>query len=85
VRQRAPESTLEVIGLIDRFIDGKLDYDFEWDDFISWKNETPQVEKIRNQINQFGNLLSRDTMEEYCLLLVAERNRLASLLNREVR
>jgi hypothetical protein len=31
-------------------IDGTLEYPLEWDDFISWRHENPNIEKIRDRI-----------------------------------
>jgi hypothetical protein len=40
----------EVVGLIDRFIDGRLRFVLEWDDFVSWENSNPGIEKVRARI-----------------------------------
>lgn len=46
-----PVSALpELIGVIDRFLDGKLAYPLEWDDFVSWKSENPGIEDVRLRI-----------------------------------
>jgi hypothetical protein len=43
-------SLREAINLIDRFIDGNMHYPLAWDDFISWENENPSVEALRDKV-----------------------------------
>jgi hypothetical protein len=84
IRFRSADSVEELIHLIDRFIDGPLRYDLEWDDFISWKNDNPHLEDIRNRIGEFEPLLLSPTKENrirYSNHLIEERNRLSALLN----
>jgi hypothetical protein len=38
-------------------------YDLEWDDFISWEADNPQVEQIRNRIGEHEMLLFQVTKE----------------------
>jgi hypothetical protein len=59
-------------------------YDLEWDDFISWKADNPQIEQIRNRIGEHEILLFSGNMrnrELYANYIVEERNRLAAILN----
>ena len=35
VRERRATGLSDVVGLVDRFIDGKMRYELEWDDFIA--------------------------------------------------
>jgi hypothetical protein len=73
----------ELIALIDRFLDKKPRYDLEWDDFISWKNDNPQVEQVRLKIGEFEPLLFSKRKEDklrYRNIVIEERNRLAALL-----
>jgi hypothetical protein len=50
VRDHEIESLAELIDLLDRFLDDDLSYPLEWDDFISWKNPNPSVERVRDRI-----------------------------------
>jgi hypothetical protein len=53
--------SLQAIDLVDRFIDDKLEYPLEWDDFISWKNANESVERLRNQFADLEpSLMSKD-------------------------
>jgi hypothetical protein len=88
LHQNPAESPRDLVGLIDRFLDGPMRYDLEWDDFISWKNENSHVEEIRNRICQFEPLLVSKTKGDRALYrrkLIEERNRLAHLLGLGVR
>lgn len=88
LRQNPAESTRDLVDLIDRFLDGPMRYDLEWDDFISWQNSNAHVEEIRNRIGQFEPLLfSKDKSDRslYRQKLIEERNRLARLLGMVVR
>jgi hypothetical protein len=72
----------DLVGLFDRFLDGPMAYDLEWDDFISWKNENPNIEEVRDRLGQFEPLLfSQNVSEkaEYRLQILNERNRAAAL------
>ena len=40
----------DLVVMIDAFLDDKLAYDLQWDDFISWKHENPNIEAIRKRI-----------------------------------
>lgn len=57
LRGKPVNSAREVIELVDRFIDDKMNYEMEWDDFISWTHSDPQVELIRNDIGKHESLL----------------------------
>jgi hypothetical protein len=84
IRFRDVESVAELVELYDRFLNDKMAYDLEWDDFISWENDNPHIEKSRDRIGEFEPLLfsgERSELGEYCDHLLEERNRLASLLN----
>lgn len=50
VKQDEIHSLADIVDLIDRFIDGRLKYGLEWDDFISWESESSEVEAIREEI-----------------------------------
>jgi hypothetical protein len=71
------------VNLIDRFLDDNVHYPLEWDDFISWENANPFVEKVRNNIGRHEALLfsknARDR-KEYRQILVEERNRVAAII-----
>src|SRR3954447_11465407 len=88
LRQNPAESTHELVDLIDRFLDGPMRYDLEWDDFISWKNSNAHVEEIRDRIGQFERLLFSKKKSDRLLYgkkLIDERNRIARLLGMPVR
>lgn len=77
-------STLrEAIDLVDRFTDGRLRYPLEWDDFISWDNSNPPVEKFRDLIAALEPLfMSQDKVERNQALeeMMRIRNHYANLL-----
>ena len=64
IRGREIESINDLIDLIDRFLDGNLSYQLEWDDFISWKSSKDEVEAIRIEIESWEHLLFSDTKED---------------------
>jgi hypothetical protein len=73
----------QAIDLIDRFIDNKLAYPLEWDDFISWPNANSSVEQLRNQIADLEALFlskEKEKREEALGCLVAHRNECAALV-----
>jgi hypothetical protein len=73
----------QAIDLIDRFIDNKLAYPLEWDDFISWPNANSSVENLRNQIADLEALfLSKETGKRQSALgrLLDYRNEYAALV-----
>lgn len=45
LRQNPTESTRDLVALIDRFLDGPMQHDLEWDDFISSENTNAHVEE----------------------------------------
>jgi hypothetical protein len=49
-RDREVANLVEAIQLVDRFVDAKLKYGLEWDDFISWKHADQKVEELRLKI-----------------------------------
>jgi hypothetical protein len=88
MRHDPTPTTAELVRLIDRFLDGPLKYEMEWDDFISWKSSNPQVEAVRQRIGEFEPQLfsrTKEGKEVYGNALIAERNQLARLLNLKVR
>lgn len=88
LRQKPAENARDLVELIDRFLDGPMRYDLEWDDFISWKNSNAHVEEIRDRIGQYEHLLfskSRAERALYRKVLIEERNKLARLLGMSVR
>ena len=81
--QNPAESLRDVVDLIDRFIDGSLNYEMEWDDFISWKKPNPNIEKLRNELGEFEGLLfskGRSDKLAYCNHLIDIRNRAAATI-----
>lgn len=82
-REDPAPSTRQLVELFDRFLDGKLNYGLEWDDFISWESSNPIVEEVRQRLGEYEPLLfSRDqqNFDAYCGHVLNERNRLAHFL-----
>ena len=78
-----PASDLrELVQLFDRFVDGPMRYPLEWDDFISWRNESPEIEQVRVRLAAFDALLSesRDARRKYIGHVLEERNKVAARL-----
>ncbi|MGE3829844.1 MAG: hypothetical protein AB7F76_02515 [Parvibaculaceae bacterium] len=82
LRQVPAQNMRQLVSLMDRFVDGRLQYDLEWDDFISWESSDPPVEEIRERLGAFESLLfsnhaaDRNRYNEH---VADERNRLATL------
>lgn len=80
LKQKPIDSLEELIDLVDRFLDDRMHYPLEWDDFISWDNSNEEIEKFRNSISRYERDLffSRSGAENpYLSNLMKERNRLA--------
>ena len=78
----------ELIGLMDRFLDGNYIYPMEWDDFISWENDNANFEQIRQRIGMHEALLFSGEvggMKQYKAYVLDERNRLAGIVGIPVR
>jgi hypothetical protein len=78
----------QAIDLVDRFIDNKMEYPLEWDDFISWSNPNATVEQLRDQIANLEPLfLSKDIKNRQVALqrLIGLRNESASLVGLDAR
>lgn len=76
-------SLSDLVDLIDRFIDGQMKYDLEWDDFISWKHANPNIESIRQRIEATQPLLasgSKTDLAQFIDGLIEERNQVAALI-----
>lgn len=83
IRVQGINSLRDVVDLIDRFIDGDMAYELEWDDFISWTHEYPSIETVRVRIGATEPLLfSKDPTDRVRAIemLVEERNRIAALI-----
>jgi hypothetical protein len=83
LREENVSSPRDVVQLIDRFIDGKVRYPLEWDDFISWEHSSVGIEAVRQRIAALEPLFfseHADDREEALLRLVAERNQLAAIV-----
>ncbi len=50
IRENRVAELPQLLALLDRFLDDKLDYPLEWDDFISWENASPEIEAFRDRI-----------------------------------
>lgn len=83
VHQCPASSTVELVFLMDRFLDGDMRYPLEWDDFISWESDNPHVEQVRNRLGELEPLLfskNKQQIEEYGRKVAQERDALASLI-----
>lgn len=83
VRQNELDSTKEVIYLIDRFVDNKIEYPLEWDDFVSWTNPNQTVERLRDQLADLeSSFMSRDKKlrHQALLTMIQLRNHYANLI-----
>jgi hypothetical protein len=83
VRGTEVDSPVKAIDLVDRFIDDKLRYPLEWDDFISWKNSNRSVEHLREQLAALEPLFfSKDkTLRHQAVVAMIQlRNHYAKLL-----
>src|SRR5258708_1655543 len=82
IRKRAVSNLADLVKVIDRFVDGKLRYPLEWDDFISWKHANPTIELLRERItNLEPSLISRDPARhsEAIAALLSARNDAAAI------
>jgi len=72
-------NTRDLIDLFDRFLDDRLEYELEWDDFISWKNGNSAIEEIRNRIAGLESRFFGSVQDKIFAInsLIEERNRLA--------
>lgn len=83
LRQPPPSQMSDLVALLDRFLDDHLNYDLEWDDFISWKHSNPNIEAIRLRVADTESLFFSNAISDRqhaVALLVEERNRAAALL-----
>jgi hypothetical protein len=87
-RKKRVDKLSDVVDLIDRFIDDKMLYELEWDDFISWKNPNPFIEGVRTALGeQERYLFSNDKLErkKYLLVLIEQRNKVAAIIGQNPR
>jgi hypothetical protein len=83
VRRVGIDSPKDAIELVDRFVDDKLEYPLEWDDFISWKSSNESVERLRNQLADLErSLMSKDKEVRHQAVsrMLQLRNRYANLV-----
>ncbi len=83
LRENGVGSQVDLVRLIDRFIDDKLTYPLEWDDFISWEHSDPYIEAMRDRIASLEPLFfskSPNDRNEAVRQLIAERNLMAGRL-----
>jgi hypothetical protein len=88
IRERRVNDIHDLVALIDRFLDDKLDYVLEWDDFISWTHENENIERIRDRIAETEPLFFSKNAEDNKLgiaMLIDERNRAATLIGIDLR
>jgi hypothetical protein len=82
--RRDPAKTLrELVEVIDRFIDDRLAYDLEWDDFVSWKSDNAPIEQVRDRIAALEPLFFSDSQHDRdaaLAKLVEQRNEIALLV-----
>jgi hypothetical protein len=83
LRQAPPNQISELVALLDRFLDDRLNYELEWDDFISWQHANPNIETIRLRIAESEALFFSDAIADRkraVEMLIDERNRAAALV-----
>ena len=83
VRGRNVNNLAELVDLLDRFVDGDMEYDLEWDDFISWEQDNKYIESVREKIGGSEEFLFSKNIEDrkkYVLVIVSERNKVAALI-----
>lgn len=83
VREHGVNSLTDVVDLIDRFVDGRMNYELEWDDFISWSHENSFIADVIERISQYEPLLfskARSDRMKYISHLIEERNRVAAIV-----
>ncbi len=79
---------LDVVGVIDRFLDGTPRYALEWDDFVSWEHVNPNIERIRDAIAETEPLFFSGKMEDKLQgleIVLSQRNRAAALAGLPIR
>ena len=88
IREKPVHDLRSCLELLDRFHDGTTRYPLEWDDFISWENDNPGIEVIRNRIAVLEPLFfSKDAHDRQraVSLFLEERNKLAAILGAPAR
>ena len=88
IREERVSSLEDLVDLIDRFIDGKMKYDLEWDDFISWNHNNNYIESVRvNLAMNEGILFSKNNSdrEKYISILIVQRNSVAAIIGLSAR
>lgn len=88
VRKRSVHSIGDLLDLLDRFLDSKIEDGIEWDDFISWKHENDFIEQIRDRIAGLEPLFFSEQiadLDKAVMLVTEERNRLAAILGQNSR
>ncbi|MDE3010843.1 MAG: hypothetical protein KGI67_08150 [Pseudomonadota bacterium] len=83
IRSKGVAGPTDLVRLIDRFVDGCVEYPLEWDDFISWRQSNAHVERAREQIGAAERLLfskSASDRKKYVAVVLEERNKLAMLV-----
>jgi hypothetical protein len=50
VRQDEVRSLRDAIQIVDKFVLGRPDYPLQWDDFISWAQPNPTIERMREEL-----------------------------------
>jgi len=82
LRQNEVTNPADLVALIDRFMDNKLLYELEWDDFISWAHSNAAIESLRDRIaGMEPSFFSKDPLKraEALVVLLSARNDAASL------
>lgn len=72
----------DLVVLVDRFLDGALEYPLEWDDFVSWTHPDTAIEAFRERVAATEPLLfgtTRSERERGISVLLDERNHAAAI------
>ena len=83
LRERPVSDLSSCLALLDRFLDDRLRYPLEWDDFISWNHDSPGIESIRLVMADTEPMFfSKDRSQRHQAraIVVAERNRIAAIV-----
>lgn len=77
IREENVASLNDLVKLLDRFLDDDTRYPLEWDDFVSWTHDDPEIEAIRDRIADTEPLFfsgSEDDRVKGVTIILRERN-----------
>jgi hypothetical protein len=83
LREQPVSDLRSCVALLDRFLDDRLRYPLEWDDFISWNHDSPSIESIRLIVADTEPMFfSKDPSQRRRAraMVITERNRVAAIV-----